>query len=96
MTTRQPVEKRFKHPIGVAVHEILWSEWDPIGMFGWGPDDEYDSYVWSVIGKVMKGETPEVIAAYLTGAADEHMDCPQSPGRNLEIARKLAALKPKA
>ena len=93
MTVEPPVEKRFKHPIGVAVHEVLWRDWDPIGFYDWGPDDEYDSYVWPVIGKVMSGESAEQIAAYLDWASDEHMGCPQDPGRNLEIARRLAALK---
>ena len=89
-------ERRFKHPIGLAVHEILWREWDPISVNDVAPDDEYDGYVWPVIGKIMKGESAEEIAAYLDWASDEHMGCPQPPGRNLEIAHKLAVLKRKS
>lgn len=63
-------------------------------MYDWGPDDEYDSYVWPVIGKVMRGETPEQIADYLDWASSEHMQCLRPRSRNLEIARSLAALKP--
>lgn len=94
MTELLPVEKRIKHPIGLAVHLILWREWDPIGVYDWGSDDEYDGYVWPVIGKVMRGETPEQIADYLDWASNEHMECPQPRSRNVEIARKLAALGP--
>ncbi|WP_420477700.1 hypothetical protein [Brevundimonas sp. FT23028] len=94
MKTELPVAKRFKHPLGVAVHEILWRDWDPIGVFDWGPNDEYDAYVWPVIGKVMRRETAEEVAAYLAWASDEHMQCPQPEGRNLEIARKLVRLRP--
>ncbi len=89
-----PPLQRFKHPIGLAVHRILWREWDPIGMYDWGPNDEYDGYVWPVIGKIMQGESPEQIASYLGWATDEQMQCPLPPGRNLEIARKLVTLKP--
>ena len=87
-----PVEMRIKHPVGQAVHSILWREWDPIGVCDWGPDDEYDGYVWPVIGKIMRGETPELIADYLDWASNENMQCPQPRSRNIEIARKLAAL----
>lgn len=91
-----PPAQRFKHPIGLAVHGLLWNEWDPIGINDFGPDDEYDGYVWPLIGKVMQGETPRQIAAYLDWATNEHMGCPPEPGRNLELALKLAALRPEA
>jgi len=89
-----PVEKRIKHPIGLAVHSILWRDWDPIGVCDWGSDDEYDSYVWPIIGRVMRGETPDQIADYLDWATNEHMECPQTRVSNLAIAGRLAALKP--
>ena len=91
-----PVERRIQHPIGLAVHSILWRDWDPIGVHDWGPDDEYDGYVWPIIGKIMRGESVEQIAAYLDWATNEHMECPLEPGRNPEISRQLAALKPEA
>lgn len=89
-----PAERRFKHPIGLAVHQILWRDWDPIGMYDWGPDDEYDGYVWPVIGKIMQGESVDSIADYLDWASNENMGCPRTRESNLEIARKLAALRP--
>ena len=27
------------------IHDVLWNDWDPIGMHDYGPDDEYDSYI---------------------------------------------------
>ena len=91
-----PVERRFKHPIGVPVHAVLWREWDPIsvGNVGDWPDDEYDAYVWPVIGKVMSGASEEEVADYLDWASNENMGCPLPRERNLEIARKLIALRP--
>jgi len=86
---------RFKHPIGLAVHSILWRQWDPIGVNTFGPDDEYDAYVWPVISLIMRGVPPEEIAAYLDWACNEHMESPLPDGRNLELAQKLRALRPK-
>lgn len=91
-----PVEMRFKHPIGLGVHAILWRDWDPIAVNDIAPDDEYDGYVWPIIEKVMRGETPEQIADYLDWASNEHMESPKARSRNIEIARRLAALKPES
>ncbi len=93
--TIPPVERRFKHPIGVQVHSILWTQWDPIGVREMGdwPDDEYDGYVWPLIGKIMQGEGPDKIADYLDWASNEHMGCPRPRELNLAIARELAALR---
>jgi hypothetical protein len=100
---RIPVEMRFKHPIGIAVHSILWNEWDPIGVnntkLGEGrfedwPDDEYDGYVWPIISKVMRGESTDQIADYLDWAAGEHMECPQPRSTHKALAEKLVALRP--
>ncbi len=93
MSLLLPVEQRLKHPLGPAVHAILWRDWDPIGVYDWGPDDEYDGYVWPIIGKVMRDETPEQIADYLDWASNEHMECPQPRAFNLEIASKLIATR---
>jgi hypothetical protein len=90
------VEKRFKHPIGPAVHAILWGEWDPIGVNVGGDwlDDEYDGYVWPVISKIMRGESVDQIADYLDWAAGERMECPKPREIHLALAGKLVALRP--
>jgi len=28
-----------------AIRRVLYDDWDPIGVSGWGPKDEYDSYI---------------------------------------------------
>ena len=30
------------------IHDVLWNDWDPIGVNDCAPDDEYDSYISSV------------------------------------------------
>jgi hypothetical protein len=87
-----PVEGRFKHPIGPAVHAILKHEWDPIASLT--PDDEYDEFVWPLIDKVVQGEGAEQIADYLDWASNEYICCPLPRETKLAIAQKLVALKP--
>jgi hypothetical protein len=90
----RPAASRFKHPIGPRVHEILWREWDPIGVNEIGPDDEYDGYVRPIIGKVMSGETVEQIADYLDWAVGDHMGLSVIRCQSFEIAQKLCELRP--
>ena len=48
-----------------AVRKILLREWDPCGVGGGGPDDEYDDYVLPVAQLVMDGKSASEIADYL-------------------------------
>lgn len=98
MSGHPPPEVRFKHPIGLAVWSVLWRDWDPIGINDVAPDDEYDAYVWPIIGKVMQGATKEEVADYLDWAADVNMGMPGNPkatrAQHLELAEMLVALRP--
>jgi hypothetical protein len=89
--------QRFKHPLGLRVHALLWNEWDPIGVRTYGTDDEYDGYVWPLIGKVMQAETVEQIADYLEWAMTEHMGLSADPAdlrrAHLLLAQQLVTLK---
>jgi hypothetical protein len=40
---KDPKEKRARD-IVKRIHDVLWIDWDPIGVNGYGPDDEKDSY----------------------------------------------------
>ncbi len=54
---------------------LLWSEWDPIGVNGWGgPEDEYDSYAPRVLRMAQEGASVEAIAAYLDEVVVERME----------------------
>jgi hypothetical protein len=90
----QPPEKRFRHAIGPQVHSILWRDWDPIGVNGAAPDDEYDAYVWPVIGKIMRGETVDQLADYLDWVVGERMGLTVVRDASVDVARKLLQLRP--
>lgn len=72
------------------VHRILLEQWDPIGVIE-SPEaqDEYDSYVPSVIALLINGSAEETIAAHLGRIATERMSLPSEPKREMRVARAL-------
>ena len=55
------------------IMRLLWEEWDPIGVKGIAPDDEYDSYAQRVYAMLSEGKQVGEIADYLTWAVRENM-----------------------
>jgi hypothetical protein len=55
------------------ISRLLWEEWDPIGVNGIAPDDEYDSYALRVFSMLSEGKRETEIAQYLTWAVTENM-----------------------
>jgi hypothetical protein len=58
--------------------------------------DEYDSYLGPIIGRLRSGESPEELAAYLNIVTEERMGLgdpkkpnPRALGHNLATARRL-------
>jgi hypothetical protein len=64
----------------VALREIGWTIWDPIGLtghvgdkFDTGPCDEYDSYLLEAFRMAQEGKAAYEVAEYLTQIASIHM-----------------------
>lgn len=75
------------------VRAVLFDEWNPIGMEGRVPEDEYDACVGPVTAKVWRGESVDEIAAYLDRSATNYFGCPVPYEVNRSVAEKLLALK---
>ena len=71
-----------------AIKRILWEDWDPIGVNGVGPDDEYDSYAFRVFAMLTGGKGATEIAEYLRWAAIENMGLSDA-GDYAGIARRV-------
>ncbi len=73
-----------------AVVRLLDTSWDPIGVFvdGEGPEGEYESYAWQVLGHLRDGDTEREIAALLAGVRAQMMGLEPGP----EDARAAHAL----
>ena len=70
---------------------LLWEEWDPIGVRGLGPDDEYDSYAMRILVMLNEGKSEQDVAAYLRCAATENMGL-SDPGDCDRIAQRAVAI----
>lgn len=71
-----------------AIKRLLWDEWDPIGVNGFGSDDEYDSYAFRVFAMLTEGKREAEISDYLGWAASENMGL-SGAGDHAAIARKI-------
>lgn len=75
------------------VHQILWRDWDPIGIRNCGgPDDEYDSYVPSIVKSLQDQNDKLTIAKLLHQHAAQNMGLNSQIEDHLETAQKLRAL----
>src|SRR4051794_16289936 len=76
-----------------AVRELLFSDWDPIGVNGQGPDDEYDSYAPGVARMLQAGADEAKLAAHLRQVQTNAMGRTRGDDEHSRrIARRLRAL----
>jgi hypothetical protein len=76
----------------LRVRQLLLREWDPIGIYGDGPDDEYDAYAAKAYVMLLDdGATDVEIAGYLLKTATEHMGLAASE-RLKERCQRVAEL----
>ena len=69
------------------IDEILWEDWDPIGVNDRAPRDEYQSYTPQIFSLKIEGADLETIAQKLNQIAIEKMGL----GGNIEYNRRVAA-----
>ena len=70
------------------IKRLLSEKWDPIGVNGLGPDDEYDSYAFRVFVMLKEGRRESAIAEYLKWVETENMGLDES-GLHESIAASL-------
>ena len=60
-----------------AVRAVAFQEWNPVGTDDL-PEDEYDSYVWQIVGLLREGATRDEVAGHLAAIErtwfDRHVD----------------------
>lgn len=72
-----------------GVDEILWNDWDPIGVNDVAPRDEYQSYVPEIFSLLIKNKTDKEIAERLHKIETETIGVLGSSEHCLKIAHKL-------
>ena len=77
-----------------GIDDILYSEWDPIGVASYGlPKDEYQSYLPQVFKIALEGSDPNLIADYLGNITTERMGLDLNASHDLVIAKRIINLK---
>jgi hypothetical protein len=77
-----------------SIGEILWDDWDPIGMkYNGGPRDEYESYVPSILSLKIKGASIETITSKLFEIETQRMELDHGFEHCSRVAEKIFNLK---
>jgi len=76
-----------------SIDEILWFDWDPIGINKIGGRDEYYGYLPQVYQLKVNGSSKMEIAKYLDEMVTERMGMESNIEFSKEIAEKIVALK---
>jgi len=71
------------------IDEILWNDWDPIGVNDIAPRDEYQSYVPEIYKMVMENKTETEIAERLHKIERETMGMFGNKEHCKDIANKI-------
>jgi hypothetical protein len=85
-------EKRAEE-IQRVIGEILYRDWDPIGVCGTGPKDEYDAYIGRIYRLLVSRPSWEIVANELIKIEKDHMgfDCVRE-GSLQGVAKKLLSI----
>jgi len=67
------IKKQRSREITKQIHDILWLDWDPIGVNDCAPEDEYDSYIGGVYRLLVGGCKKKEIIDYLESIAQNKM-----------------------
>ena len=76
-----------------AIDEILWNDWDPIGVNGVGPRDEYQGYTNNIFSLKINGANREAIAQKLYEIETITIGLSGDWSRCITVAEKLVGLR---
>lgn len=75
-----------------AIDEILWNDWDPIGVNDSSPRDEYQSYVPQIVKHKINGADTESIAQLLFQIETVEMGMPGTIDNCRRVANMIELL----
>ena len=76
-----------------AIRQILYRDWDPIGVHRAAPEDEYDSYIGGVYRILASSRSEEALIQFLAGTAEGILGSQvPAPERLRSVTQKLLAL----
>ena len=75
------------------IDEILWSDWDPIGINDVAPRDEYQSYTPIICGLILEGASEEEVANKLYEIETDSIGVKGSINNCRDVAKKIINIK---
>ena len=76
-----------------AIRQILYRDWDPIGVCGAAPEDEYDSYIGGVYRILAGSRSEEELVQFLVWTAEDTVGSQEPASARLrQVAHELLAL----
>ena len=88
-----PTRENRAKEIQDAIREVLYREWDPIGVCGSGPKNEYDAYIGGIYRVLVSKPAREVVAGELKKIERENMGFDQVEEEALlGVADRLLAI----
>jgi len=79
-----------------SIRQILYRDWDPIGVCDVGPECEYDSYIGAVYRILATSRSEEALIDFLSKIESDLMSFDSaSQGRLRRLVQKLLALNVK-
>ena len=89
MSDHKDRARRYHH----AIREILLRDWDPIGVGDIAEaQDEYDSYIPSIYGRLIHRVSEQELFDYLWQIETQHMGLCGHRGKTQQVTRKLLLL----
>jgi hypothetical protein len=78
-----------------AIRHVLYEDWDPIGIAGIAPRDEYDSYIAGIYRIIAsrQADAEDALVTFLARMETDHMGLtPSKPAKLHRVATKLLTL----
>jgi len=75
-----------------SIRRILYHEWDPIGVAGAAPEDEYDAYITPVYRILVGSRSEQELVEFLFRTARDTIDVASDTAEHLELGRPIARL----
>lgn len=89
-----PREQRAKD-IMKDIHDVLWNDWDPIGINDVAPEDEYDSYIGGIYRLLASKCTKDKLINHLLQIELDKMGLRLKPGSEHKHRNSLEAVADK-
>jgi hypothetical protein len=73
-----------------SIRQVLYHEWDPIGVAGSAPEDEYDAYIAPVYRILVGSRSEQELVEFLFRTARDTIGVASDTAEHLELGRPIA------